>query len=176
MTETSDVPQPPAGRRSGLDLLAIALGTGLGVGFIPFAPGTFGSLWGPLLIWAAIKTTLPPVALLAIGVVFIALGVPICSRAAKAIGKKDPGSVVYDEIAAFWLVLLPQVLGLRPLTWTSAVLGFALFRLFDIKKPWPVGRLEKLPDGTGIMADDLAAGVYAGGLLAVAETIIARMS
>jgi phosphatidylglycerophosphatase A len=164
----------PSSQRPSGNFFAVCLGTGLGVGFIPFAPGTWGSLWGPLLIWSSLKTSWSKPALISFGVVFVALGVPICTRAARAIGKKDPGSVVYDEIAAFWLVYLPQVLGWRDFTWVSAVLGFLLFRLFDITKPWPVRRLEKLPDGLGIMADDLAAGVYAGGLLAIVETVIAR--
>ena len=84
------------------------------------------------------------------------MGVPICSRSAAIIGKKDPGAVVFDEIAAFAVVYL-----FLPVTVWTAVLGFGWFRLFDIWKPWPVKRFECFPDGWGIMADDAVAGVYA---------------
>jgi len=92
-----------------------------------------------------------------VAAVAIALvGVPICGRGAQLLGLEDPGPVVWDEIAAF-----PIVFFLIPVTWTTASLGFLLFRLFDVWKPWPAYRLEHLPGGWGIMADDLAAGLYA---------------
>lgn len=153
------------------DKLVVLLGTGLGVGFIPFAPGTFGSLWGPLLIWGVqlAEWSGPVIAIVAISTTLI--GIPICTRSASALGKHDPGSVVYDEIAAFWIVYLPILILDIPMDWTLAGAGFVLFRIFDIAKPWPVCRLEKLPDGTGIMADDLAAGAFAAiGVFCVAIT------
>jgi phosphatidylglycerophosphatase A len=144
-----------------LDMTAISLATGLGIGLFPVAPGTAGSLLGPPLVWAVLELALPLPAVLAIGAAFILVGIPICTRASKAMDRHDPGEIVFDEIAAFWIVFLPQIVmsqSLDPLTMCS---GFVLFRIFDIAKPWPIQRLEKLPDGTGIMVDDLAAAAYA---------------
>ncbi|MBI1313746.1 phosphatidylglycerophosphatase A [bacterium] len=155
------------GRRTLFDLLAISLGTGLGIGFVPKAPGTFGSLLGPPLVIATQKSDLPLSVLSVVIVVFCLLGIPICSRASRALGKHDPGEVVYDEVAAFWLVFLPQLVTGTPITWQHTIAGFVLFRIFDISKPWPVSRLERLPGGLGIMADDLAAGMLAGAVLFV---------
>ncbi len=90
----------------------------------------------------------------------ILAAIPICSRAAQSFGRPDPGQVVLDEIAA-----LPIVFSMVPVDLTTGVAGFLWFRLFDITKPWPVRRLEKFPGGIGIVADDLAAGVYAGAAL-----------
>lgn len=115
-----------------------------------------------------------PLGLLAVAIVFIAIGPAICTRASKLLGSHDPGSVVYDEIAAFWLVFAPQLALGQELTWPILLAGFVLFRIFDITKLWPVSRLEKLPDGTGIMADDLAAGAMAGAVLAVGVAIAER--
>ena len=88
------------------------------------------------------------------------IGVPICAIAARRLGLNDPGAVVFDEIAAFSVVFLGVKINLL-----TGILGFALFRIFDISKPWPAGRLERLPGGWGIMADDFAAAAYAGGIL-----------
>ena len=154
------------------DRLAVVLGTGLGVGFFPYAPGTVGSLWGPLLIGSIIAAKIPVAAVIVLAVVFIAVGIPICTRAAKSLGSPDPGSVVYDEIAAFWIVFLPNIMRQEQLSWPVAIAGFLLFRLFDITKIWPANRLEHLPDGTGIMADDLAAAVYAAIGLWLIETYL----
>lgn len=136
----------------------MGLATGFGIGRLPKAPGTFGSLWGLVLVRGLEHVPTPWRWLLAAGI--IAVGVPICGRAARLLNAKDPGSVVFDEIAAF-----PIVFCAVTLNWTTGLLGFVLFRLFDIIKPWPVSRLERLPGGWGIMADDLAAGMYAGGCL-----------
>jgi len=129
--------------------------TGLGIGFVRWAPGTFGSLLGILLAWGL--SLLPP----AIGVigtiVLILIGIPICDRAAKLLGIPDPGSIVFDEIAA-----IPLIFWFASFTLSTAVAGFLLFRLFDISKLWPSSRLERLPGGLGIMADDVAAAIYAG--------------
>lgn len=161
-------------RNPRIDLIAVTLGTGLGIGFAPFAPGTFGSLWGPVLVWGVQQAGLPVAAVLGIAVVFIAAGIPICTAASAALGKHDPGEVVYDEIAAFWIVFLPHIIFGRPIGWLAMIGGFAFFRVFDIAKPWPVNRLEKLPDGLGIMVDDLAAGVYAAVCLFALEEVVSR--
>ena len=87
---------------------------------------------------------------------FILVGIRLCTRAGQLLGRTDPPSVVWDEIAAF-----PIVFAGVPLTPWTAVLGFLWFRLFDISKPFPVNRLERLPAGWGVMCDDLMAGVYA---------------
>ncbi|MGZ0168377.1 MAG: phosphatidylglycerophosphatase A family protein [Planctomycetales bacterium] len=156
-----------------IDRLSITLGTGLGIGFAPFAPGTFGSLLGPPLVWGVHQASLPMGIVLGIAVAFIAIGIPICTAASAALGKHDPGEVVYDEIAAFWIVFLPHIVLGRPVGWLAAIGGFAFFRVFDIAKPWPVSRLEKLPDGLGIMADDLAAGALAAACLFALEEVVA---
>ncbi len=138
--------------------LVVFIGQGCGLGLIPFAPGTFGSLAGPPLAWGIQQ--LPHWAQWLAPVVCFLVGVPVCGIAARKLGLKDPGSVVFDEIAAFSVVFL--VVEVNVIT---AVLGFALFRIFDIAKFWPAGRLEHLPGGSGIMADDFAAAAYAGGIL-----------
>ena len=140
--------------------LCVVLGTGLGLGMAPFAPGTFGSLLGPVAVWGLQKALADPVAYYVAAGLFILAGGPICGRAAAWFKSKDPGHVVYDEIAAFFLVFL-----WTPVTWTTAIAGFLWFRLFDILKPWPVKSLERLPGGWGILADDLAAGLYAAAAL-----------
>ncbi len=136
----------------------VFLATGFGVGFAPKAPGTFGSLLGLPLVWGIQQ--LPIWGQYVAPVACFAIGVPICGIAARRMGLKDPGAIVFDEIAAFSVVFL-----LVPINLVTAVAGFALFRLFDISKPWPASQLEKLPGGLGIMADDYAAAVYAGALL-----------
>ena len=93
-------------------------------------------------------------------VLLVVVGIPVCSAGARALGRHDPAPVVFDEIAAF-----PIVFAIVELQLTTAIVGFLWFRVFDITKPWPVRRFERLPRGFGIMADDLAAAVYAGGAL-----------
>jgi phosphatidylglycerophosphatase A len=141
-----------------MDRIAWLLGTWFGCGHSPFAPGTAGSAGAIVaviaaahwlgwsrgeLIWATIALVLP--AIWAAG------------RVAHSLGKKDPGRVVVDEVAGQWLTLW----GATHYTLVSLVFAFLLFRLFDVWKPFPVRQLEALPGGTGIVADDLAAGVYA---------------
>ncbi|MGQ0636648.1 MAG: phosphatidylglycerophosphatase A family protein [Planctomycetaceae bacterium] len=140
------------------DRAILALATGLGVGCIPVAPGTWGSLLG--LPLALALQQFPVGAQLAAAAACFLGGVAICSRAARLLGRDDPPTIVFDEIAAMPVVFLPVAL-----TPATALIGWALFRLFDITKPWPARRLERLPAGLGIMADDLAAAVYAGSAL-----------
>ena len=145
--------------------LIMWVATGAGVGLVPLAPGTLGALWGLPLAWAIHRIpavgSVPPLAAQSLTIlVACGVGVPLCTVAARQLGHKDPGAVVWDEIASmpitFFLVppeamCLPAVL----------VVGFALHRLFDITKPPPSRQLERLPRGWGVMADDWAAGVYA---------------
>ncbi|HVX11340.1 MAG TPA: phosphatidylglycerophosphatase A [Pirellulales bacterium] len=146
------------GKRSWGGAIATFLATGFGVGLVPFAPGTFGALWGLPLAWGL--EHLPIAAQVAVIIALFGVGVPICTAAARHLGgRKDPGSIVLDEIASLPVVFL--LLPLQGWSWTVAVAGFALHRLFDISKPPPARQLERLPDGLGIMADDFAAAVYA---------------
>lgn len=110
----------------------------------------------PVYVWplAAILITLP--------------GIWAAGAAAAHVGKKDPGLVVIDEVAGQWLTLA----GAHFLNWRTALAAFVLFRLFDIWKPPPVRELERLPGGTGIMADDLMAGVYGAVILGLAGALI----
>jgi phosphatidylglycerophosphatase A len=141
-----------------LERLLLFVATGCGLGYAPLAPGTFGSLAGLPLAWGLYHLPLWGRCIAAV-LLFVA-GIPVCGVGARLLGLKDPGPVVFDEIAAFAVVFL-----LTPLNWLSAVIGFVLFRLFDILKPWPANRLERLPGGLGIMADDCAAGVYSAAVL-----------
>ncbi len=139
---------------------ALVLGTGFGLGFSRVAPGTVGSLLGLVAVWSWQQWQLPVMAGVLMATAAILAAIPICSRAAQKFGRPDPGQVVLDEIAAF-----PIVFSMVAVDLTTGVAGFLWFRLFDITKPWPVRRLEKFPGGIGIVADDLAAGVYAGAAL-----------
>jgi phosphatidylglycerophosphatase A len=113
-----------------------------------------------LLVWAG-AAYLWHGAALAIGTALAALaatliGIPAATIAARESGRKDPGFVVIDEVAGQWIALI----GIRA-DWPHAILALLLFRLFDIWKPWPIRRLEQLPEGAGIMLDDVAAGALA---------------
>jgi phosphatidylglycerophosphatase A len=141
-------------RRTLLDRCVLFLATGFGLGYVPFAPGTFGSLIGLPLVWGLHFLPVWGQALAA--ATSFAIGVPICDRGARLLGSKDPGAVVFDEIAALAVLFLGAGLNL-----VSAAVGFVLFRLLDVTKPWPARRLERLPGGLGIMADDCAAALYA---------------
>ncbi|MEO1998846.1 MAG: phosphatidylglycerophosphatase A [Planctomycetaceae bacterium] len=132
------------------------LGTGLGVGLMPIMPGTVGSLWGPPLVWTLQAATFPAWTYAGIALMIFLLGIPICTSAARQLGSPDPGAVVFDEIAAF-----PLVFAVTPVTLQSAVVGFVWFRVFDVWKPWPARRAERLHGGLGIMLDDQVAAVYA---------------
>lgn len=132
------------------------------MGYLPKAPGPYGSLLGPLLVWGVQQDRHTDHRLLMIsaGVLWFLIGVWLSNRAIRVSGIKDPQFVVCDEFLAF-----PWVYLLVPVTWQTAVAGFALFRLFDIWKPGPVGWAERLPGGWGVMADDAVAGLLAGGCL-----------
>lgn len=143
-----------------LDRLAWLYATGCGLGLAPKAPGTIGSLLGPPLMWGWQSLDRPIYVSLIVWLLSILLGVAAAGRVSRRRGQSDPGCVVCDEIAAFAIVF-----AWTQLTWGTALLGFAWFRLFDIAKPWPIRFLERLPGGWGIMADDLAAGVFAAAAL-----------
>jgi phosphatidylglycerophosphatase A len=206
--------------------LALAIATALGVGYIPKAPGTFGSLVGVATAYLsavfflrptsisgllpvhpesnAVLTdqhflvpgsdihnavlALPLICALALLLLLVAIGVWSASRAAAYAGIEDPQFVVIDEVAGQHLTLLLPLIpialphftahmdfstfaiffALSLVNWKYLLLGFILFRVFDIWKPWPLRRLEKLPGGWGIMADDWMAGIYAAIVLRIA--------
>jgi phosphatidylglycerophosphatase A len=136
-----------------LQAVALACATALGVGYAPVAPGTFGSAVG-LLIWYVL-----PASFLAQGAAIVAvvvIGSWSGTVAEQHFNRVDPGYVVIDEVAGMLVTLF-----LVPVGWAGMVGAFLLFRLSDIVKPYPANRLERLPGGLGIMADDIMAGVYA---------------
>jgi len=141
-----------------IDAAAKLVATGLGSGYSPVAPGTAGSLVG-LLLFLPLAGRAFWIQLAAVVAVTI-LGVLAGGRLATTLGAKDPGVVVVDEVAGQWITFLAL-----PMTPVIAVAGFLLFRVMDIVKPWPARALERLPGGLGIMADDVAAGIYAHLLL-----------
>jgi phosphatidylglycerophosphatase A len=174
----SALPKPRAAR-SGKDYLALAIAS-CGVGYLPMAPGTWGSLVGIgiylLLRFSTFRfidifvpqgsflrfMPLPlfTSALLVVITLITLVGIWAASRAEELFGRKDPGKVVIDEVAGQLIALLPLVPRLDP-GWMSIIVAFVLFRLFDIVKPYPARRFEKLESGLGIMSDDLVAGAYA---------------
>jgi phosphatidylglycerophosphatase A len=153
-------PSAPPPRHAILDPLSTLIATGLGTGYSPIAPGTFGSALGVALFWSAHR--LPSWALAAAAVVIALVGVAAGDRLAKRMGLEDPGRVVVDEVAGMWVSLL-----FLPWSWKVAVIAFLAFRVMGIVKPWPARQLEDLHGGWGIMADDLMAGVYANLLVRV---------
>jgi phosphatidylglycerophosphatase A len=140
---------------------ATAVATFFGVGYLKPGPGTWASLAAALL-WLGAALALHPsraallAALLAATVVATALGVPAATITERESGGHDPGFVVIDEVIGQWIALLGC-----PADWAHGLVALILFRLFDIIKPFPIRRLERLPAGWGIVFDDVAAGLYA---------------
>lgn len=186
--------------------LALLLATGIGLGYLPLAPGTWGSLGGLVLTLACVAPFLSAVLLplwraapflvflvastkeivlfveIFVTVVVAAVGTWASGRAAEFLGTRDPQQIVIDEVSGMAITLLlglgasyhplyvirnPDFVGFsrlfvtRVLNWKYLLLGFILFRVFDIWKPFPVRQAEKLPGGWGIMADDWVAAIYA---------------
>lgn len=136
-----------------MNAIALALATALGAGYVRFAPGTFGSAVG-LLLWWCLPAS-PAVQAGAIVALFAA-GSWSGSVAERHFGTTDPSQVVIDEVMGMLITLF-----LVPVGWRGAIGGFLLFRVADVIKPFPANRLERLPGGVGIMADDAMAAVYA---------------
>lgn len=149
-------------------LIALAFATSLGIGYVPIAPGTFGSAAGLLLWWLLPDS--PAVQLATIVSLFL-IGSWSGSVAERHFGRTDPGPVVIDEVMGMLITLF-----LNPVGWIGALTGFFLFRLADVVKPYPANRLEHLPGGIGVMADDGMAAIYANlalrTLLAVSHWVI----
>jgi phosphatidylglycerophosphatase A len=124
------------------------------IGYVPVAPGTFGSAAGLVLFFAIRSTGSIAVELAAIVIVF-ALGLWAGTVAEHHFGGVDPGPVVLDEVLGMLVTL-----ALLPVNTAGAILGFLVFRLLDVVKPWPSARFERLPGGLGVMADDGMAAIY----------------
>jgi phosphatidylglycerophosphatase A len=149
---------PPAEKKT---LWAWTLGTFFGAGLLKPGPGTYGSIAALLLWYGAAHVLNPSPLALAIGTVIAALavtliGIPAATIVARESGREDPGHVVIDEAAGQLIALIAI-----PADWKHAALSLILFRAFDILKPPPIRQLERLPAGTGIMLDDVAAGLFA---------------
>ena len=147
------------GPRAGGGDISMLTATFFGIGRMRPGPGTWGSA-AAVLLWAGIAYLLPfwlrmPAAV-ALGMLVILAGIPAATNVVRATGIKDPQFVVIDEVAGQIIALIAV-----PLAWKTFLAGFILFRGFDILKPPPVRQLEALPEGTGIMLDDIAAGLYA---------------
>ncbi len=136
---------------------ALALATWFGCGYFPWGPGTAGSL-AAIAIAAVLHFWLGAGrwTILALILVLLLPAIRASTRTAEYLQRDDPAVVVVDEVLGQWVTLLGAVV----LNWKVFVGGFLFFRIFDIWKPWPVRSLERLPAGTGIVADDLAAGLY----------------
>jgi phosphatidylglycerophosphatase A len=140
-------------------------GTGLMIGKIPVAPGTFGSVAGIAL--CLVFALLPLTAATAAAIVFILFSIWIADRSVRILGAKDPGCIVIDEIAG----MVATLHGLPPDPMV-VLAGFILFRLLDICKPLGIRRLERLPGGLGVVADDVVAGVVANLILRLGGAIL----
>ena len=178
---------PRKHKRTALDYTALGLAT-CGVGYLPLAPGTWGSAVGVgvylLYRWSALRflveakpnalallteTSLLTSLLLALIVIVTAAGIWSATRAEKLLGRKDPQAVVIDEVAGQLTAFLfvPFNAG-----WIIILVGFVAFRAFDIWKPYPIRRLEALESGLGIMGDDMLAGAYAAITLSLFTTLL----
>ncbi|MBL6765821.1 MAG: phosphatidylglycerophosphatase A [Verrucomicrobiae bacterium] len=165
--------------QSARDRFIVFAAKGFGAGYAPKAPGTFGSIAG--IAWFALLLLTPNLTTYVIGCVgAVFASVYLCGEAERILGLKDPGSVVIDEIIALPICYLPYVINGRAAdgslpsigtTFTEhawlVVAGFILFRLFDILKPPPIYQIQDLPGGWGVTADDVLAGAFAAGCLAL---------
>jgi phosphatidylglycerophosphatase A len=162
------VPSASSGQAAGASrprtpLWSTLIATFFGIGRLRPGPGTWASA-ATVLLWAALAHALTPSlrtpVAVALAVLVTLLGIPAATRVARGSGIKDPQFVVIDEVAGQLVTLIAV-----PLAWKSFLAAFILFRAFDILKPPPVRQLEALPEGTGIVLDDIAAGLYALGIV-----------
>jgi phosphatidylglycerophosphatase A len=161
------VPSASSGQAAGASrrtpLWATLVATFFGIGRLRPGPGTWGSA-ATVLLWAALAHALAPslripVAIALAGLVML-IGIPTATQVARSSGTRDPQFVVIDEVAGQLVALIAV-----PLAWKSILAAFILFRAFDIVKPPPVRQLEAIPEGAGIVLDDVAAGLYALGTM-----------
>jgi phosphatidylglycerophosphatase A len=144
LKKSSGVPRP---------LVALTIASVFGLGYVPIAPGTFGSAAG-LVLW--ILLPLSPIAQASAIVALLVIGSIAGNAAERHFARTDPRQVVIDEVMGMLITLFLNPVGLR-----GAFVGFLLFRAMDVIKPYPANRLERLPGGVGVMADDFMAAVYA---------------
>jgi phosphatidylglycerophosphatase A len=152
--------------------------TGLGIGMLPLAPGTWGSLEGGLLAAGCVSlfqraavrpgsAGLSPIQdfclIVGVAIAIFIFGIVVSSRT-EAMTAHDPGQVVIDEVVGQMIACAPLARWGAPIPWGLWLVSFLLFRLFDVWKPGPIRRIQDLPGGWGIMADDVAAGIVAGAL------------
>ena len=131
------------------------LAFGFGSGTAPIAPGTWGTLAAVLIYWPLTQLSSDHYLLMLL--VTSLMGIYICGQTAKDLGVHDHGSIVWDEFVGFWITMVAA-----PVGWVWVVVGFLLFRFFDIIKPWPISWIDKkITGGFGIMLDDVIAGVMA---------------
>ncbi|TCK61684.1 phosphatidylglycerophosphatase A family protein [Seleniivibrio woodruffii] len=143
-----------------MDRFAKFLALGFGSGLAPKAPGTFGTLAGVVIV--VLTSQLPYFFNAALFVLLLVSGVWAADRYEKLTGKKDASEVVIDEIAAYFMIYL-----FIPANLITVIIGFVLFRIFDIAKPYPIKKLEKIDGGLGVMADDIMAGLYSTVILGI---------
>jgi phosphatidylglycerophosphatase A len=140
-------------------LWATLIATFFGIGRMRPGPGSWGSA-ATVILWTAVAYAVPPSLrtplAIALALLVTLIGIPAATQVARTSGVKDPQFVVIDEVAGQLIALIAA-----PLAWKTFLTGFILFRAFDIVKPPPVRQLERLPEGTGIVLDDVAAGIYA---------------
>lgn len=150
------------------DRIALAIST-CGVGLIPFAPGTFGALVGVAIFYVlfSVCKTAPQyfqAVVIIASLIVTALGIWASNFGEKIFGQKDAQRIVVDEVAGqliSYTLVAPLMIAEITKPWPMIIAGFLLFRAFDIWKPYPIRKLEKLGDGLGVMADDVLAGIYA---------------
>ena len=149
--------------------LVIFFATGGGTGYVPVAPGTAGSVLGLLVVRFVFAPLWGYSAATAI-VVFVTIFAMACRAAGiaeRVFGEHDSSRIVLDEVLGMVATMF-----LNPIRWPWMLVGFALFRLFDIIKPWPAVRFDRMQGGAGVMFDDLAAGIYANIVIRVIRQII----
>jgi phosphatidylglycerophosphatase A len=156
---TTSSPNAAVTAKSNAPRWATLVATFFGAGRLKPGPGTWGSL-ATVVVWAAASSRIPAASrtwatIIAAAAVTL-IGIPAATLVARASASKDPQFVVIDEVAGQLVALIAV-----PLAWKTFLAGLILFRIFDIWKPFPIRRLERLPEGTGIVVDDLGAGFYA---------------
>jgi phosphatidylglycerophosphatase A len=156
---SAGVPPAVAGAARRTPFWAMLVGTFFGIGRMRPGPGTWGSA-ATVLLWGALAYGLAPWLrtpfAIGLAAVITLIGIPAATQVARGSGSKDPQFVVIDEVAGQLVALIAV-----PVAWKSFLAGFILFRVFDIVKPPPVRQLEAIPEGAGIVLDDIAAGLYA---------------
>lgn len=167
MTSSTDMPRPAV--RTVLTTPVHLVAFGFGAGLAPRAPGTFGTLVG-IPFWFALEGLTPWAYGGAVLLLFV-LGCWVCGRSAERLGVHDYGGIVFDEVVGYLVTTIPMLpaLGLPHWQgWGGLVLAFVLFRFFDILKPWPIRVLDRrVGGGTGIMIDDIVAGLFAAATMVV---------